>query len=328
MNKFKFYFFVFCSTIILFSCNKSDSADEIVIRDFDVQYQDDMAMIEEYLTTHYITDMDASPTQDVEIRKITPTENFPSMMSLFVEAGVVSEMYPQLRKKAFEFNDKTYAVYYIKLRADNTDPTTLTPSRVDGVLSAYKGSYLNYNTDEDTQVRTLNATLFEYTPFPVDFLTLDLAIRGWTEVFPLFKAGNKVSVDGQPTIYTDFGAGVVFIPSSFAYFNRGQFVQSTGITIPSYSPLVFTFKLLEVERADQDLDGVLSNDEDLNQDGDFTNDDTDGDTVQNLYDVDDDGDGYLTKYEIHKDALGVIIFEDADNDGIANYLDADSYPLN
>ena len=128
-------------------------------------------------------------------------------------------------------------------------------------------------------------------------MRLDTAVRGWREILPLFKAGQKIDVPGEPTSYADFGAGILFIPSGLGYFN----VPQPGI--PSYSPLVFSFKLYDVKYTDQDQDGILSNDEDLNGDGDFTNDDTDGDGVQNLYDVDDDGDSYLTKNEIKIDGV-------------------------
>ncbi|WP_298224453.1 FKBP-type peptidylprolyl isomerase [Flavobacterium sp.] len=316
MNKFKFYFFLFCSVSILFSCNKSDSVDEVPVRDFDVQYQDDMDMIEDYLNTHYIT----LENQEIKMSKIDNGQT--KMMDLL---SVPDGSFPQLRKKTVEYNDKTYQIYYIKYQADNTNPNAVKPSRVDGVLAAYRGTYLNYTTKKvnDVSVTTLNATLFEYTPFPSDFLTLDNAVRGWREIFPFFKEGNKTVVDGEPTSYADFGLGVVFIPSGFAYFNVGRTSSLSGVTIPSYSPLVFTFKLYEVKAADQDSDGVISNIEDLNHDGLFTNDDTDGDGVQNLYDSDDDGDGYYTFYEIHKNTDGTIIFEDDDNDGIPNYLDPD-----
>lgn len=330
MNKFKFYFLLFCSAAILFSCNKADSVDEIPIRDFDLQYADDMAQIEDYLNTHSIVIGD---DDQVTMDKISETNTLPSMMSYYVAPDVVSDVYPQLRKKPFQYNDKTYEIYYFKLRPDNTDAAAVKPSRADGVLSSYRGSYLHYDTEtinkgeaNEETITTLNSTLFEYTPNPVDFLFLDTTVRGWAEVMPFFKTGNRFAQEGQPTTYTDFGFGVMFIPSGFAYFNRGQFVQSSGVTIPSYSPLVFTFKLLEAKLGDQDADGVYSNDEDLNHDGDFSNDDTDSDGVPDLYDMDDDGDGYYTKYEIHKNDDGTIIFEDTDGDGIPNYLDPDDHP--
>jgi len=71
---------------------------------------------------------------------------------------------------------------------------------------------------------------------------------------------------------------------------------------------------------DHDQDGVPSREEDLNRNGDFRDDDTDGDGIPNFLDVDDDGDRLLTRFEnsFYEDFNG-----DGDNDGIANYLDVD-----
>ncbi|WP_309641471.1 FKBP-type peptidylprolyl isomerase [Flavobacterium sp.] len=325
MNKFKFYFFLFCSVIILFSCNKADSISEVPIRDFDVQYQDDNAIIEDYLKTYYIP-VDFDPNQDVTIKKIDAGQ--PSIWTWLRDAEDTNATYPQLLKKPVVIDDTTYNIYYLKLRANLE--TGIAPSRVDAVLTSYKGAYLSYTTEtvNTVSVTTLNATPFEYTPFPTAMQTLDRSIRGWAEIFPFFKAGTKdPDVVGQPTTYSDFGAGVVFIPSGFAYFNQGRTSPLSGVLLPSYSPLVFSFKLYKAEAADQDEDGILSNDEDLNGDDlfDKDHDDTDGDGFINMYDTDDDGDGYYTKNEIHKNADGSIIFEDTDGDGIPNYLDVDNH---
>lgn len=325
MNKFKLYFFLFCCTAILFSCNKADGVDEVPIRDFDEQYADDMATIEDYLNTYSV---DVNDDGEVVMEKISETNTLPPIMSLYL-----SESYPKLLKKSFQIDEKTYEIYYLKLREDNPSAGAVTPSRADGVLASYRGSYLSYKTevinegqeDEET-ISTLTNSLFEYNPNPSDYLFLDTGIRGWREILPLFKTGNRITTDGQPTSYTDPGFGVIFIPSGFAYFNSGRFVPSTAVTIPSYSPLVFTFKLLEVKLGDQDNDGVISNAEDLNHDGDFTNDDTDGDDIQNLYDTDDDGDGFYTKYEIIKNADGTITYIDRNENGVPDYLEADQHP--
>ncbi len=295
MNKFKLYFSLFCSVFILFSCNKADSLTVVPVRAFDVQYADDIAIIEDYLDTHYI---EIEENQDVSISKITNPTDQRSMMSY-----LNSETYPKLLVKEVVANDITYKIYYFKLREDYE--TGIAPSQADSVLTSYNGTFLSYKTETVNEVttKTLLATQFEYTPFPSLFLRLDLAVRGWREIMPLFKSGQKIDVSGEPTSYTDFGAGVIFIPSGLGYFNVPQASPTSIVTIPSYSCLVFSFKLYDVKYTDQDQDGILSNDEDLNGDGDFTNDDTDGDGVQNLYDVDDDGDSYLTRNEIEIDGV-------------------------
>ena len=67
---------------------------------------------------------------------------------------------------------------------------------------------------------------------------------------------------------------------------------------------------------DDDGDGILTKNEDLDNDKDFTNDDTDNDGIPNYLDDDDDGDGTLTINESFTD--------DADNDTLPDYLDNDS----
>ena len=74
--------------------------------------------------------------------------------------------------------------------------------------------------------------------------------------------------------------------------------------------------------SDDDGDGVLTIDEDLDSDGDLTNDDTDGDGIPNYLDNDDDGDGILTINE-DLDSDGNLTNDDTDGDDIPNYLDND-----
>ncbi len=64
---------------------------------------------------------------------------------------------------------------------------------------------------------------------------------------------------------------------------------------------------------DDDNDGVLTKNEDINQDSSPINDDTDDDGVPNFLDANDDGDNKLTIEEGST--------KDSDNDGILDYLD-------
>jgi hypothetical protein len=91
----------------------------------------------------------------------------------------------------------------------------------------------------------------------------------------------------------------MFLPSGLGYYNIAQ------STIPAYSPLIFSIKLFELERFDQDSDGIPSYLEDLDGDRyiylleeDVVNpDDTDGDGFPDYLDLDDDGDLVLTRTE-------------------------------
>lgn len=76
---------------------------------------------------------------------------------------------------------------------------------------------------------------------------------------------------------------------------------------------------------EDDKDGIPAELEDLNGDGDLTNDDTDGDGIPNYKDADDDGDNVLTideKPDPNKDG-NLDDAQDTDGDGIPDYLDPD-----
>ncbi len=81
---------------------------------------------------------------------------------------------------------------------------------------------------------------------------------------------------------------------------------------------------------EDDNDGILAENEDLNNNGDLNDDDTDNDGIPNYIDVDDDGDNVLTKTELElldpntdNDNNPITNPLDTDNDGIPNYLDND-----
>lgn len=83
---------------------------------------------------------------------------------------------------------------------------------------------------------------------------------------------------------------------------------------------IFTTVLTE-----DDNDDILAALEDINGNGDLTDDDTDGDGIPNYLDVDDDGDNILTKNE-NPDDNGdgdISDAQDTDEDGVPDYLDDD-----
>jgi FKBP-type peptidyl-prolyl cis-trans isomerase len=300
MNKFKFYFILSITTISLFSCSKNDSTAITPPRDFAVQYPTDIADIEEYLKTNYITvtnNAGFADDQDVTITKITDAATQPSIYSYLDQTTT----FPQLKSREVNLHNITYKLYYLVLR----EGTGQAPCNVDGVLASYRGDYLERVTTSG--VTALTATKFEEVKYPQTLLSLFSTITGWGETFPQFKTGTYTSnADGTVT-HNDFGAGVMFLPSGLAYYNSGSGA------IPAYAPLVFSFKLYEIQRLDQDGDGILSFQEDLNGDGYVRTlatgvvnpDDTDGDGIPNFADVDDDADNYTTKLEIKNPATGL-----------------------
>jgi hypothetical protein len=311
MNKFKFYFIVLITTFSLFSCSKDDTTTEITpIRDYKLQFDADNATIETYLEANYIIVTDnpgETDDQDVTIAKITDAATQPSIMSYLNSAT-----FPKLLTRPVNLHGIEYTIYYLVLREGEKNTATLkggeSPTNTDAVLASYSGSYLQNTTAAD--VPSVTATQFEESKFPNQFFSLLGTIKGWGEIFPQFKTGSYDSNNDDGTVtFTDFGAGVMFIPSGLAYFQNGP-----G-SIPSYAPLVFSFKLYEIQRLDTDGDGILNYQEDLDGDRymyDYRNlinyptkpstnpDDTDGDGIPNFVDIDDDGDNYTTKLELKK----------------------------
>jgi hypothetical protein len=306
MNKFKFYFIVLITSLSLFSCSKKD--DDVTIEppvDFAVQYPKDIALIEDYLKNNYITIVNHPgfvDDQDVTIKKIDAGQ--PSIYSY-----LDSPTYPKLLIRPVKMHNVDYKLYYLVLRPG----VSVSPCNVDGVLTSYRGTYLSRSVATETVPSEPTATFFEELKYPQTYFELytiyEVPLRAWSEIFPQFKTGTS-DINGDGTVsHKDFGAGVMFIPSGLAYYNSGS-----G-SIPAYSPLVFSFKLYNIERLDQDKDGVFSYQEDQNNDNyvyDYRNtiaypttpttnlDDTDKDGIPDFLDVDDDGDNYTTKLEITK----------------------------
>lgn len=294
-NFFKIFLFVAFGLTIA-SCTKSESTATVALRDYNEQYASDIDSIDKYIDTHYISSVDGD--FNITMAKI-PVGG--SQLSVRLQ-----QVYPlDSIKVQNDDHDVNYKIYYLKLREGvNENPTA-----VDSVYVSYKGNLLT-----DGQ--------FDYSESPVWF-QLQAVVAAWGEIIPLFKTGTYDTSEGpEPTTFSNFGAGVMFVPSGLAYYN-----QIPSAYIPSYSPLIFSFKLKSQRFRDHDKDGVLSKFEVSptligQKPADY---DSDGDGVANFYDIDDDGDRYMTKNEIHKNSNGSIIFEDTDLDGIPNYLDPDNH---
>ncbi|MDR7212702.1 FKBP-type peptidylprolyl isomerase [Flavobacterium piscis] len=314
MNKFKYFFILLIALTGFVSCNKDDDNDVKIepLRDYAEQYATDKATIESYLNTHYIVVTESAGNMedmDVVIDSIeNPATQVPIMS---YKANVGTAVFPQLKSKNVDLHGITYELYYLVLR----EGTGESPLNTDGVLASYSGSYLSDVAKTDKNPEYISTTFFEQVKYPQDFADLTRLVRGWGETFPEFKTGAVVGNDNGTINYTDFGAGVMFLPSGLGYYSGGG-------SIPAYKPLVFSFKLYQIQRLDHDADGVLDFNEDINGDGyvyDFRNttlypnapvnpDDTDGDGIPDFLDVDDDGDGYTTRLEITKAAneFGVV----------------------
>lgn len=263
------------------ACPKDDAPQTEVVVPYAVQYPIDLANIETFLNEN--TMIVSSVGFDVTFKKILSpnVDNDISIMS--------QTTYP-IKHIMVNSAGVDYKLYYIQFREGVKDQ----PSAVDSIFVSYKGDYLRKNIDN-----VVTNTNFETVINPIWFKLEtgsrgEGVIKGWQEMFILFKSGTTADGGSGQTNYFDFGAGIMFLPSGMGYYNL-----NAGI-IPAYSPLIFSFKLKGVKFQDHDRDRILSKDEDLNGDGFFTNDDSDGDGIQNFQDIDDDADGAFTRDEIRK----------------------------
>ena len=312
MNKFKFYFILLIATVTLFSCSKDEPVKITPPREYSEQYKTDIKVIEDYLNTYYLNMDLTDPNfadKDVVMTKIPVGGTQKKLMS-YLDATT----YPKLLSKEVSLHGIVYKLYYMVLR----EGVGKSPCNVDGVLTTYSGDYLESIAATTSTEASINAIKFEELKFPQSFFDLPNTVKGWGETFPEFKTGTYAPYkdangnENGTIVYSDFGAGIMFLPSGLGYYNSGS-----G-SIPSYTPLIFSFKLYEIQRLDQDNDGIPSYLEDLNSDGyiyDFRNtlnyptppadairyaDDTDKDGSPDFFDIDDDGDNYTTKLELKK----------------------------
>jgi hypothetical protein len=250
---------------VMVGCPDDDIPETVEARPYAEVYAEDKAEIEDFMATHFMTvDADFNVTY-TKITGSTP--------------GTPISSRTDLEFKTISKGGVDHKLYFIKLNEGvGSNPTVL-----DSVFSSYKG----HKTD---------LSVFDSASSPVWF-QLQQVIQGWQEIFPEFKTGNSVTdpLTGVTT-YSDFGAGVMFVPSALGYYN-----QAVG-NIGSYTPLIFNFKLMKLKYKDHDGDKILSKDE-YGGPTSGTALDSDGDGKPDYGDFDDDNDGFLTKNEIKKPVI-------------------------
>ncbi len=272
---------------LLFIYASSCKEDEPETEPFDYKEQaqkDDEAIVA-YLQEHYLDENNEIKLIDADQPALFDSDNLS-----------VQTVKKQLTVEGEEISFKLY--YYTIFEGTQEAPTP-----VDKINVSYKGMLLD-------------GTVFDRIDHGV-WLDLISTVVGWQYAIPNFKSG-EVSDNGDGTYtYTDSGEGILFIPSGLAYLNT-----SHG-DIPANAPLVFTMKLNDVFRLDEDADTVLSMYEVKFEDGKWDFFDTDDDRIPDFRDADDDGDGIPTKAE-DANGDGNPRNDDSDGDGVWDYLDADS----
>ena len=286
-------FFLVPVFLLFLQCKKEDTTEPYTIRDYSEQVIVDQDLLETYLKTHTYNYEDFNNESDVNIKLDTISDNNSSRVSLFEQASIKT-----IDVTNAEGQITSHNLYYIIAREGSNE----SPSVADSVYVAYDGIL----TDGST---------FDNRKFPI-WIDLANSLEGFREGVSELRTGKFTENSNGTIDYSSFGVGLFFIPSGIGYFEN----ISSGI--PEYSPLIFTVKLMTHTDTDHDNDGILSIFEDIDGDNKPFGDDSDGDNLWNMYDVDDDGDGILTVNEIDKNNDAII--DDANNDGIPDYLDPDN----
>ena len=271
-------------------CKKDDDEPEYVIREYSDQVNVDHQIVEDYLRTHTFNYEDFNNQINIDVKIDTLTDKNSSKQSLYDLANIKT-----IDVVDSDGNNVTHNLYYIIAREGFNEK----PSVADSVYVTYNGLL----TD---------GYVFDKRKFPI-WLDLASSLEGFREGVSELRTGNFTENLNGTISYNSFGVGIFIMPSGIAYF------ENTSSGIPEYSPLIFSVKLMTYTPTDHDNDGILSIFEDIDGDGKPFRDDSDGDNLWNMYDVDDDGDGILTINEIDKNNDNVI--DDSDNDGVPDYLD-------
>lgn len=312
LNKF---LLIGLAAFLVFSCNKDDDGIETVPpRDRgEVALEDDQEIIE-YLSTHFYN------YEEFE----NPSEDFDYVIRFDTISGDNSTKTPiidsdKLITKTVNFEGVDQQVYILKVREGEGEQ----PAYTDSTFVSYKGQLLNNNVFESNLKSPVwfNLSGYQVRGNNGQVAKVGNVIKGFSVGLEEFRASTGFEVQADNTIKwnNDYGVGAIFIPSGLAYFS------SARTSIPSYSPLIFSINMYDVNQADHDRDGIPSIMEDVDNDGDVFDDDSDGDGLSNHSDADDDGDGTPTRDEIEILEDGTIILTDSNNDGVPDYLDPDVF---
>ena len=285
--------------MVFISCGDDDGPNTTFeLRDRAEQQAADRDSLMDYLSTHYYnSSLFESGTNhridDIIITELAEGETVPDGSTLLLDV---------IETRTTVFDETDYEYYFLRLNQGGGE----SPNFTDRVRVRYEG-FLE-----------VDGEVFDGVATPIDLPMQGIGfsggvIRGWQLIIPEFNAANSFSLNNGIVEYDDYGLGIMFIPSGLAYFAGSQ----NGI--PSYSNLIFKFELLQYEVDDHDGDGVPSYIEDYNMNLDVNDEDTDEDEIPDYFDVDDDGDGVLTLFEdIDGDGDPT---NDIGANGIPKYLD-------
>jgi len=309
--------FLILSLVLVFSaCKKDDDSDDVVLvepEDRTEQQAKDNDSLVKYFKNHYFnaSDFGAENTNpniaDLVITELLEGETVPDghllLNSLLEDENPVFE----LEEKEVVYAETDYILYVLHLNAGSG---TDTPHFCDSVTVRYEGSLLD-------------GSVFDSAVTPVNFDLTSLIPAWGKVLTSFNTAETiSDSTDGT-IAYTNHGAGVMFVPSGLGYFSSYvSGIDTYSPLVFKFDLLQTTVNDHDLDGVPsymEDLNGdgeFTVNYDDLE---DTTDDDTDGDGTPDYADTDDDGDGVFSVYEdIDGDGDPS---NDIGANGIAKYLD-------
>jgi len=327
--------------MVFYSCGSDDNPDGpqvVPIRDRAEQYAEDLESIESYLATHFYNyeEFNADPnTTDFEIvfDTIEGDNSTRTPLSDQVEFKMVTD------DEGVE-----YRLYYLKVREGLGDQVKYT----DSTFMSYNGSLLNdvsFDGAPNPIWFDLLSTIQGFRQIAEEFRASDgdpIDNGDGTFTFQNFGIGAMFIPSGLAYFAAPPTAAIpVYSPLRFTFsMFRANDTDHDRDNVPTFFEDTEPDSNLAIDR---DGDGDPTNDF-----GDLSvfNDDTDSDNIPNFFDIDDDGDGVLTINEdlepdsdltVDRDGDGDPtndlgdgnpMNDDTDGDGIPNYLDPDDSESN
>ncbi len=281
-NRYRAAVVLLAAFSFLTSCKKDDDNLSFEERDREEVYQENLTDIESFLQTNRaVITADGLSFEEVEsgsAQSIWNQTTYPlQSITLNNDSRESTNMLTKVE------DDVEYKVYYMIISEGGGE----SPITIDNVYTAYRTFTLDRELIEED--------LYGFwSSFPTTIHAPNTTvISGYRQILPLIKTATGINENPDGTFsFENPGRVVVFLPSGLGYFSTSR----TGI--PAYSSTIFDITLAHKEHADHDGDGILSIYEDVNENGDFWDDDTDEDGTPNFLDVDDDADGITTREEI------------------------------
>jgi FKBP-type peptidyl-prolyl cis-trans isomerase len=319
--KMKYFLVLVLFMAILWSCKKDDPEENLIVvppQSLSETAAEDDANIREYLQTHFYNyDEFASPPADFDFRikidtiagdNADKTPLLDQMSSK--EVSVSSEVFGLEEEETFN-----HKYYYLEAK-EGVGPS---PTIADSTYVRYEGSLLNGEVFDGS----INIPIW----FDLAQIQGPGAARGFAEATANFKSGGEIVVNPDGTFnVADYGVGLMVMPSGLAYFNvaRGTIPVYSPLI---FTIDVFAMNATDHDRdgipsilEDVNQDGYLYNDNtDEEQEREFSSS-----LFANFLDADDDGDTTPTSEEIDIDEDGNVTFRDTDGDGIKDHLDNDN----